>query len=182
MNEERGAGPLAETEPELEVRLEPEMRERDRVSGLRRPVRGEERVVRRRRERGRDERGAGGDEAVHGHRHPARRAREDHADEAGDLESTEGGEHCETIRGVRVIDRQRETDHADFPAPRGVVDAGAAPGDALDVGAGQCGRDRAGGRRVADAHLADRKEIRARLGGFFGERDPGLDRGDRLLS
>src|SRR5205809_5011419 len=69
MNEERSAGPLAETEAELEIRLELEMRERDRVSGLRRPVRGEERVVRRRRERGRDERGAGGDEAVHGHRH-----------------------------------------------------------------------------------------------------------------
>jgi len=50
MDEQRGAGALAETEPEVEVRLEPEVVEHEGVARLSGAMRGEERVARRRRE------------------------------------------------------------------------------------------------------------------------------------
>src|SRR5438093_6332616 len=63
VDEERAPGAFAEAEAEIEIRLEGEMGECRGVTGLRRPMRGEERVPRVRGQRRRHERGRGRDEA-----------------------------------------------------------------------------------------------------------------------
>src|SRR5215831_3396959 len=64
VNEERRARSFAQTQAEVEVRLEREMRELDAVARLSRPVPGEEHVTCPWRQVDRDERSARRDEAV----------------------------------------------------------------------------------------------------------------------
>jgi len=63
-------------------------------------MRGEEGVDARGRDRRGHQRGRAGDEAVQRHRHAARRAAEDDADEAADLEAADLRQHVQTVVAV----------------------------------------------------------------------------------
>ena len=135
-----------------------------------------------RRERDGDQRRRAGDEPVEHHRDTPRGAREDHADETADLEAADLRQHVEPVPRVGPVDLERPAHDRHLARQRRVVDAGAASGDALGRAAGERRRDRAGGRRVADAHLAGGQEIGARGERLVGQRRAGLDRPDRLLA
>src|SRR4051794_21785334 len=127
---EGGAASFPEPEAEVEQWLEPELREHERMTRLRRAMRRDHRVDRRRIETRGDQRGRRGDEAVEQH-HLVRLGRPEHeADEKGELASTESREDAKRIAGLRV--RGKRTAHdVDLARDTVGVEAGALAANVL---------------------------------------------------
>ena len=180
---ERGAAALAEPQLEVEQRLQPERLEHDararaRTSGARRsasraaPARAQRRRAR---------------PTTPGSR---RRARARHAPprpsampgEHAELEPAHGGERHRRDRTARRLvgasarvttSRLRARPSSSRPVPR--------PQACSGVGSRERTAERGGGRRVADAHLAERDDPRP-AEFLLGQRDARLERRDRLLA
>ena len=131
-------------------------------------------------DRGRHQRRRARDEAVESHRHPARGAAQDDADQAADLEATDLRQHVDAVVGVGPIQREGAPHGVDLAPPAVVIHAGAASGNSLGVRAGDRRGDRARRRRVADAHLTGRDQIGARIDRARDQPRTALDRGLRL--
>src|SRR5205823_10568141 len=87
--------PLAQAEVEVDERLQPERVQHERVAGLGRAVRGDQRAGGGRSEACGDECGGSGDEAVEQDGNALGRTAEGEASEDCDLEAAESGQHGE---------------------------------------------------------------------------------------
>ena len=167
---QRGAGPLAEAQVEIEQRLRAERLQHQAVPGLDRAVRGDQVAGRVRRDaHGRQRRGAG-DEAVDDDRHARRRGAQHDARQAGDLEAADLGQRVDARPRIGPVHLEAAPDDVDLAAERRVVDAGAAARDLLGRRAGEHRRERARRGGVADAHVADAEQADAVARQLVGER------------
>ena len=136
------------------------------VPRLRRAVRGDHALDRRRRQPGSDERGRAGHEAVEQHDAALGGRTEADAGQHGELEASHGREHGHGIPLVGRVGRQRTAHRLHLPCQPLVVEARAPPTDGLGLRRQQGRAQRRRGRRVADAHVAggdDREPVGGEL-------------------
>ncbi len=146
------------------------------MPGLDREVPGDEVVDDTRLDGDGDEGRGAGDQAVDHGGHAVRGGAEVAAGEHADLEAADGSQQAHSVGEVGTVDLERSPDGAHLLLEAFVVDTGATAGDGARWAVGHCTDDGGGGRRVADAHLAERDDIDAltcALG--LEERDAGRD-------
>jgi hypothetical protein len=126
-----------------------------------------------------DEHGRGDDEAVDQHQHAALGGAEDGARHHGDLEAAILHQHLQRVVWSTTA-LQRLGEHAALAEQAGVVQAGAAAGDGIELGvvlgAHQTVGEQRGRRGVADTHLAQADAVAAVVGERMGDAAPALER------
>ncbi len=125
----------------------------------------------------RDQNRGAGNETIDDDQAAQRRCLQRRADHHRDFESAERGQCIERAAG-RFVTRENAAQHIELAAQAGVVEPGASACAHGDVAAGEPRKQQRGGRRVADAHLAEQQHVSRQRGDDLAA---GLDRTFALL-
>ena len=141
----------------------PRWRKDDLMARLGRSVGGDAIIPHLRTKSHGDQGGGSRDEAVQHDRHLQRRGPQNQADQAGDLEAAELGQHVERIVALRSIRVDGPANHVYLVPPAALVDSRAAAGHIFRTRTGQHRGQGTGTGRVGNAHFADGEQAERTL-------------------